>query len=107
MVLKDRGSSLVVQWLRLRASTAGGAGSIPGRGTKIPACCVVWPKKEKKKKKKRWKERTYFNTNGKEAQREAEEPKSDGSWNLGRCGKGHPAGGPGFTQGRSHGKGPA
>ena len=26
----------MVQWLRLRASTAGGAVSIPGRGTKIP-----------------------------------------------------------------------
>ena len=26
----------MVQWLRLRASTAGGTGSIPGRGTKIP-----------------------------------------------------------------------
>ena len=30
------GTSLVVQRLRLRASTAGGTGSIPGRGTKIP-----------------------------------------------------------------------
>ena len=30
------GTSLVVQWLRLRASTAGGEGSIPGPGTKIP-----------------------------------------------------------------------
>ena len=29
------GTSLVVQWLRLRASTAGGMGSIPGQGTKI------------------------------------------------------------------------
>ena len=28
-------TSLVVQWLRLRASTAGGMGSIPGWGTKI------------------------------------------------------------------------
>ena len=26
---------LVVQWLRLRNSTAGGVGLIPGRGTKI------------------------------------------------------------------------
>ena len=25
-----------VQWLRLHATTAGGVGSIPGRGTKIP-----------------------------------------------------------------------
>ena len=29
------GTSLAVQWLRLCASTAGGAGSISGRGTKI------------------------------------------------------------------------
>ena len=26
----------MVQWLRLRASTAGGVGTIPGLGTKIP-----------------------------------------------------------------------
>ena len=31
--LKD---SLVVQWLRLQTSTAGGTSSIPGLGTKIP-----------------------------------------------------------------------
>ena len=30
------GNSLVVQWLGLRASTAGGMSSIPGQGTKIP-----------------------------------------------------------------------
>ena len=29
------GTSLVVQWLGLRVSTAGGLGSIPGWGTKI------------------------------------------------------------------------
>ena len=29
------GTSLVVQWLRLCASTAGGTGSIPGWGAKI------------------------------------------------------------------------
>ena len=29
-------TSLAVQWLRLRASNAGGAGSIPGWGTRIP-----------------------------------------------------------------------
>ena len=39
------GTSLVVQWLGLRASTAEGVGSIPGQGTKVPH--VVWhsPKK--------------------------------------------------------------
>ena len=32
---------MAVQWLRLRAFNAGGMGSIPGRGTKIPhATCV-------------------------------------------------------------------
>ena len=31
----DHGTSLVVQWLRLHASTAGDTGSIPGQGTKI------------------------------------------------------------------------
>ena len=30
------GTSLVAQWLRIHASTAGGVGSIPGWGTKIP-----------------------------------------------------------------------
>ena len=30
------GTSLVVQQLRLRTPNAGGPGSIPGRGTKIP-----------------------------------------------------------------------
>ena len=30
------GTSLAVQWLRLHASTAGGTGSIPSWGTKIP-----------------------------------------------------------------------
>ena len=38
---EDSGTSLVVQWLGLRASTAGGTGSIPGQGTKIPqAVCT-------------------------------------------------------------------
>ena len=41
------GTSLAVQWLGLRASTAGGMGLIPGRETKIPTCHVVWPKKKK------------------------------------------------------------
>ena len=30
------GTSLAVQWLRLCPSNAGGKGSIPGQGTKIP-----------------------------------------------------------------------
>ena len=30
------GTSLAVQWFRLCTSNAGGTGSIPGRGTKIP-----------------------------------------------------------------------
>ena len=30
------GNSLAVHWLGLCASTAGGTGSIPGQGTKIP-----------------------------------------------------------------------
>ena len=33
---KNLGTSLVAQWLRLRASNAEGAGSIPGQGTRIP-----------------------------------------------------------------------
>jgi len=30
------GASLTVQWFRFQASSAGGTGSIPGQGTKIP-----------------------------------------------------------------------
>ena len=30
------GTSLMVQWLRLRSSNAEGVGSIPGQGTKTP-----------------------------------------------------------------------
>ena len=33
---RGKGTSLAVQWLGLHASTAGGIGLIPGRGTKIP-----------------------------------------------------------------------
>ena len=43
----DPGISLVVQWLRLCASNAGGAGLIPGWGTKIPHA-VQCSQKEKK-----------------------------------------------------------
>ena len=37
----------MVQWLELNDSTAGGPGSIPGWGTKIPH--ALKPKKKKKK----------------------------------------------------------
>ena len=45
------GTSLAVQWLRLCASTAGGMGSIPGWGTKIPHA-AQYGQKEKRKKKR-------------------------------------------------------
>ena len=43
------GTFLVVQWLRLHASNAGGTGSIPSWGTKIPH--VMRPKDKERKKK--------------------------------------------------------
>ena len=46
-VCEIQGNSLVVQWLGLRASTAGGPGSIPSRGIKIPQ--ATQPKKGKTK----------------------------------------------------------
>ena len=42
-----RGTSLEVQWLRLLASNAGGAGSVPGQGTKIAH--AARPRKKKRK----------------------------------------------------------
>ena len=44
------GISLVVQWLRLCASNAGYAGSIPGRGIKMPQAILCGQKIKKKKK---------------------------------------------------------
>ena len=41
-------NSLVVQWLGLHAFTAEGAGSIPGRGTKIPQASQHGQKKKKR-----------------------------------------------------------
>ena len=41
------GTSLVVQWLRLCTSTAGGAGLIPGQGTVIPSAVHCGQKKKK------------------------------------------------------------
>ena len=46
----DVGTSLVVQWLGLRASTAGGAVMIPGQGTKIPHAASHNQKKKNKNK---------------------------------------------------------
>ena len=34
----------MVWWLRLQGPTSGGAGSIPGQGTKILQSHAVWPK---------------------------------------------------------------
>ena len=44
------GTCLAVQWLRLRTSTAGGLGSILGRGTKIPPAMLCSQKKNSLKK---------------------------------------------------------
>ena len=41
-------TSLAVQWLRLCASNAGGTGSIPDWGTKIPRASKRGQKKKKK-----------------------------------------------------------
>ena len=46
------GTSLAVQWLRLRASNAGGAGSIPGWGTEILHAVRCSQKKKRKEKEK-------------------------------------------------------
>ena len=40
--VNSSGTSLVVQWLRLHASNAGGSGLIPVWGIKIPH--AMWPK---------------------------------------------------------------
>ena len=50
---QDMGTSQAVQRLRLRASTAGGTGSIPGWGTKIPHAVLCG---QKKKITKTWKQ---------------------------------------------------
>ena len=41
------GTSLVVQWVRLCAPTAGGTGSVPGGGTKIPHVTQLGQKKKR------------------------------------------------------------
>ena len=53
--IHSMGTSLVVQWLRLRASNAEGESLIPGPGTKIPhvgQCSQKFKKNRMKKKKK-------------------------------------------------------
>ena len=47
---QSNGNSLVVQWLALRASTAGHMGSIPRRGTEIQHAAQRGQKKQKKNK---------------------------------------------------------
>lgn len=47
---KPEGTSLVVQGLRLCASTGEGIGSIAGQGTKDPHYSWQWPKTNKKPK---------------------------------------------------------
>ena len=44
----NAGTSPVVQWLRLCASNAGGVGTIPGQGTKIPRASEAQPKGKQK-----------------------------------------------------------
>ena len=46
------GNSLAVQWLRLHTSSAGGAGLIPGQGTRIPHATRHSQKVRKKERKK-------------------------------------------------------
>ena len=43
----------MVQWLTVRASNAGGIGSIPGRGSRSPHAARGSKKKKKEKKKKK------------------------------------------------------
>ena len=49
--LKQRvfGISMTVQWLRLHASNAGGAGSIPGQRTRIPHAAGHGQKEKKQR----------------------------------------------------------
>ena len=43
------GTSLVVQWLRLCGSTAGGIGLIPGWGSQMPHCAALPHLRQKKR----------------------------------------------------------
>ena len=57
---QSRGTSLGVQCLRLWASTAGGKGSIPGQGTKIPHAVQGGAKKKKNRKSQRQRDQPLF-----------------------------------------------
>ena len=48
---KHLGTSLVVQWLGLHASTLGSKGSVPGRGTMIPQAEQQGPPPPQKKRR--------------------------------------------------------
>ena len=51
-ILKEvPGTSLVVQWLTLCSSTAGGMGSIPSQETKIPTCCAAQAARRERKQR--------------------------------------------------------
>ena len=52
------GTSLVVQWLRLCAATAGGTASIPVGETKT--LHAMWHGQRQKKKESKWQARTKF-----------------------------------------------
>ena len=54
---KERGTSQLVQWLRLLASTVGDAGLIPGQETKIPQAMLLSQAKKEQKERKRERER--------------------------------------------------
>ena len=45
--LNHSGTSLSVQWLRLHTCSAGGMGSIPGRGRSCMLCGMTKPKQNK------------------------------------------------------------
>ena len=49
----DLGTSLVVQWLGLRTSTAGGMGSIPGQAGGELRCWKLYGAAKKKEKKRK------------------------------------------------------
>ena len=68
----------MVQWLRLHASTAGGTGSIPGWGTKIPHAAQCGKReREGKKKKERKKKAERKKEKEKDRKRERERKKKE------------------------------